>query len=584
MSTRSTAQIAWLCGALFAAWIVGMQFRGYWTPDEPREADLSWRMSHQADKAVPSLAGEAFCEKPPFTYWIAGASMQRFGMSAWAARLPNLAYALITAIAVLLLARRAAGAVAGMAAAAAISTFLLSYQVAIWLATDAPLVAAVSVALLGLYIGFYAADRRERLGGYTLMHAALALGFLAKSAAAWMVPALAFATLLVWERRWRELLRWEFYVGAVIQAIVISIWVWLVYTGADGVSHIKVFFWDNLVGRFTEVGAPAKLEYTAGHRNTPGKYLIELPLYLWPWTLLVVAAVRSAWRLRRCAPERMRAVRFAIACFVPTLALLSLAATARNIYLAPALPGAALLLGWWAGVGIDAHDPWDAGALRATAILVMIGAVLAAAALSLIGFDAWNSIASRTAFVAIGGLGIGAAAYLAVRAWAGAKRGRFRGTLAALLAAYCLLLIGPASQAYRQVDRWHDLGSIGRALKRDLGTAPLVLIAPDETTRAWVDLYTRTAVTRIPLPSQPSTLGPLRAILSRAPDSRFVVQLPGRDWSPRILALAAKLGIHHAAPAANAPPPWLAAAHLAVVANYALPYGRRYALLKADNR
>ncbi len=584
MSTRAAAQIAWLSAAILAAWVVGMQFRGYWTPDEPREADLSWRMSHQADKAVPLLAGEAFCEKPPFTYWIAGASMQRFGTSAWAARLPNLVYALATAIAVLLLARRGAGEIAGVAAAAAISTFLLAYQVAVWLATDAPLVAAVAVALLGLYIGFYAADRRGRLGGYTLMHAALAIGFLSKSAAAWMVPALAFTTLVVWERRWREFLRWEFYAGAVIQALVIAIWVWFVYTGVDGVAHLKVFFWNNLVGRFTDVSAPTKLTYTAGHRNTPGKYLIELPVYLWPWTLLVAAAVRGAWRLRRCAPDRMRAVRFAFACFVPTLVLLSLAATARNIYLAPALPGAALLLGWWAGVGIDVHDPWDGRALRATAVLILLACVLAAAALALIGFDAWNSLGSRAAFVAIGGSGIAAAAYLAVRAWAGTKCGRFQGALAALLAAYCLLLIGPASQAYHQVDRWHDLGAIGGEVKRDLGAAPLVLVAPDETTRAWVDLYTRAAVTRIPLPDQPSALERLRAVVADAPDSRFLVELSGRDWSPRILALAAKLGVHPARSGTSAPPPWLAAAQLRIVRTYALPYGRRYALLQAADR
>ena len=125
-------------------------------PDEPREADIAWRMSWQAGKAVPLLAGEAFCEKPPLAYWVAGAAIDRWGAAAWVARLPNLLYALVTALAVGAIGRRAAGPIAGMAAAAAITTFLLSYQVAIWLATDAPLVAAVAVALWGLYTGFYA--------------------------------------------------------------------------------------------------------------------------------------------------------------------------------------------------------------------------------------------------------------------------------------------------------------------------------------------------------------------------------------------------------------------------------------------
>ncbi len=140
--------------------------RGYWTPDEPREADIAWRMSWQADKAVPLLAGEPFCEKPPLTYWLSAVPIRLLGMQAWASRLPNLLYAWVTVLGIGLLARRSAGRFAGWVAAAAVGTFLLCYQVAIWLATDAPLLAAVSVALLGVHRGFYAASGRERLRGY----------------------------------------------------------------------------------------------------------------------------------------------------------------------------------------------------------------------------------------------------------------------------------------------------------------------------------------------------------------------------------------------------------------------------------
>ena len=103
MNGSATPAVRWLVGlALLASWCVGMFGRGYWTPDEPREADISWRMSWQADAAVPQLAGEAFCEKPPLTYWLAGASVRAFGESAAAARLPNLLYALLTTVSVAL--------------------------------------------------------------------------------------------------------------------------------------------------------------------------------------------------------------------------------------------------------------------------------------------------------------------------------------------------------------------------------------------------------------------------------------------------------------------------------------------------
>ena len=75
---------------------------------------------------------------------------------------------------------------------------------------------------------------------------------------------------------------------------MIFAWVWFVYVGDNGPEHLRVFFWNNLVGRFAALDVPPELQYATGHRNTPGKYLLELPIYLFPWTLLVIAAVRRA--------------------------------------------------------------------------------------------------------------------------------------------------------------------------------------------------------------------------------------------------------------------------------------------------
>jgi 4-amino-4-deoxy-L-arabinose transferase-like glycosyltransferase len=584
----------WIALALSMA--VGILGRGYWTPDEPREADIAWRMSWQTDKAVPLLAGEAFCEKPPLTYWVAGAAVRAFGADSWAARLPNLLYALLTALAVGSLGRRSAGTVAGVAAAAAVSTLLLSYQVAIWLATDAPLLAAVAVSLLGLYRGFYADDSRERLRGYSWMHVALALGFMSKSAAGWMTPALAFFTLVAWERRWRELLRWELYLGLSVQAVIILTWVGFVYWGPDGPAHLKVFFWNNLAGRFAQVEAPDALQYAAAHRNTPGKYFMELPVYLWPWTLLCVAAVRRAWQRRTLPPDQRRPIRFAVATFVPTLAVLSVAATARNIYLAPALPGAALLLGWWVNDLVNgpahepivntsprAHDLWDQRALRGTSLLLLLATLAFAAALLIIGADSWDTLPLHAEFVAVSLVGLAAAAALAIFSWRQAGRGSALKAAAALLLAYCALLVGPASQIYGRVDTWQDLASIGGQLRRDSAGRDMILFAPDETTRAFIDMYTRTSVILIPAPMTARSSDALQTALADRPNAVVIAQLPGRSESPTLRAIKEKFGSGQPSPALfplDTPPPWAAQAALRVARVYALPNGRRYALFE----
>jgi 4-amino-4-deoxy-L-arabinose transferase-like glycosyltransferase len=567
LNTRRT--LLGLAGALLLAWCVGLFARGYWTPDEPREADIAWRMSWQADKAVPLLAGDAFCEKPPLTYWLAALPIKLLGTPAWVARLPNLLYALITALGVGLLGARSLGRFAGLAAAATISTFLLAYQVGIWLATDAPLLAAVSVALLGAYIGFYAATSPERLRGYLLMHTALAFGFLSKSAVAWMVPALAILTLSIWEKRWRELLRWELYVGLLIQAALILTWVWFVYRGNDGPEHLKVFFWNNLVGRFAAVDAPPDLQYAAAHRNSPGKYLIELPLYLFPWTLLVIAAARRAWRQRRASLQENRAVRFALAASLPSLLVLSLAATARNIYLAPALPGFALLVGWWAREILPGPDSWEVRALRATAAMLLLGAAVFAAALAVLGADAGSMIPHPAIYAAVSLAGLSAAAILAIRAWAAAREHAVHAQWALLLA-YCALLIGPASQVYGRVDAWQDLAKIGRAVQRDTAGRPLLLLAPDETTRAIIDMYARPSVERIAGPVDAAGIDRIRSAAAAAPMSLFLVQLPSQ--SPQ-------LPWRRRSPQADLPPAW-EAAKIQMAKSYSLPNGRRYALLQ----
>ena len=563
-------------------WCVGILGRGYWTPDEPREADLAWRMSWQSEKAVPLLAGEAFCEKPPLTYWLAAVPIRLLGAASWAARLPNLLYAMITALGVGLLTRRIAGPLAGAVGAAAMSTFLLSYQVAIWLATDAPLLAAVSIALLGAHQGFYATRSSERLRGYLLMHAALGLGFLCKSAIAWMVPAMAIVTLAIWEKRWRELLRWELYVGLLVQAAIILTWVGFVYAGTDGPAHLKIFFWNNLVGRFTRIDAPDGLQYAAAHRNFPGKYLLELPVYLAPWTLLVIAAARRAWRQRAASIDDTRPVRFALAASLPPLAVLSMAATARNIYFAPALPGIAVLLAWWARELRQGADLWDVRLLRGTAGMLLLGVAVFAAALAATGAEAWNSMSSHVEFIVISALGLGIAASLAIRAWRAARDQVLRALLSLLLA-YCALLAGPASQLYARVDTWQDLASIARAIDHDANGKPLILFAPDETTRAIIDMYARTQVGLIPGPIDAAAIERLRTVVAAAPQSRIVVQLPGRT---NLIAqrFAPYLGLRRSSdahpPQGESELPWAGAAQLRIAASYALPNGRRYALLE----
>src|ERR1700748_3528093 len=165
---RSAAQ-RWTLRILLALapiWLIGTLDRGLWTPDEPREADIAWRMSQQSDRTLPELAGTPFLEKPPLSYWLSAASVRLFGETPAATRTPNILYAAITALAIGALAYIMGGEAGAVVAALVATTGLIVFRVTVWLAPDACLLAGCAVALLGVYLGFTAPPGRRKLLGY----------------------------------------------------------------------------------------------------------------------------------------------------------------------------------------------------------------------------------------------------------------------------------------------------------------------------------------------------------------------------------------------------------------------------------
>jgi len=186
--------------------------------------------------------------------------------------------------------------------------------------------------------------------------------------------------------------------------------------------------------------------------------------------------------------------------------------------------------------------------------------------------DTWTTLSAPAAFIVISALGLLGAGVLARRADFAARRAQILPVLAALLFAYCALLVGPASQAYRQVDMWQDLATIGHAVERDAGGRPLILFAPDETTRAMIDMYAQSSATVVQGPVDDAAIEMLKTAVNRAPQSVVLTQLLGRNATSAWLSIAQNK--------TNAVElPWLPESGLRVLNRYALPNGRRYALL-----
>jgi len=520
---------------------------------------------------LPQLAGTPFLEKPPLSYWMSAAATRAFGDSAGAARLPNLVYAVIVALAVgaLALAMGLDGAALLLSVLVAGSA-LTAYRVSIWLAPDAALLAGNALALLGLWYGYQAAPGRRKAGGYALMHLGAALGFMAKSAPGWLVPALTLLVLIVWERRWTELRRWELYAGLLLQALIIGPWLLAVARGADGAAALRTLFWNNLVGRFTHVAAPAALDYASGHRNAPGKYLFELPLYLLPWTFVALAALLRATHAARIAGTAGTRWRFALAAAIPWLAVLSLAATARDIYAAPALLGFALLAGLWLQAAQASPARIDRLCTAGTLAVVALFGVLTLAALAVLAAaGAARPAAAAASAALIVGLG-GVALARAARALRVADLWRalawcYSGYAAALVLGF--LVIGPV------IDRWQDLGGLAQRIHRDTAHAPLALLDPDETTLAFMDHGFDAS------PMVLRTSGNAGEVVTHwfstaGDEARVLVLLPGHAGGD-VSRFLGRNPTHDDGAAGELSSSGAAA----LVQRYELPQGRRYALL-----
>ena len=557
-----------MLAVLLPLWIVGTLYRGSWTPDEPRESNIVWHMANQSDRTLPNFAGAPFLEKPPLSYWIAAGASSVFGDSIRASRVPNIVYAGVTALSIGVLAFAMAGAEGALLASLIVGSTLLMLRVSIWLAPDACLIAGCSVALLGAYLGYVARPGPAKLAAYTLMHAAAAFGFMAKSAPGWLAPALALLTLIVWEKRWSELRRPELYAGLLLQLLIIVPWLSSVWHAPDGLHTLRVMFFDNLAGRFSTVASADGKSYSSGHQNWPGRYLVELPFSLLPWTFAVVAALRSAWTRFRNG-TLSTPWRFALASSLPFIVLLSVASTARDIYAAPAIPGLALLTALWVLDLDPSRGRLDRFALAATrgAILLIAGVLAATAAAIAVANDA--DLIERLVIPALIALLTLLCLLNASRLEAG---GEYSGSIVASAAAFAIAATLGSVSIFPAVDRWQDLPSLGRVIHRDTDDRAFAVLQPDETTLAMLDNSLRT-----PPASIYNSTAAASWLCGHGASGRILVMLPGHAPGELSRLLGPVWPVTNPGDGDAASLERNGVAKL--VTRYELPHGRRYAVM-----
>jgi len=143
----ATQRVAYL-SALFGLLLLGLLGcnRGLWTPDEPREAEISREMA-LSPAVIPTLNGQRFIEKPPLYYWLVAAVYRLTGgPSVLAARSVSVGAGLATLALLLHWGSRAHSRSAGLISTCMLATSLQFVVSTHWVLIDPLLMLSTTVA------------------------------------------------------------------------------------------------------------------------------------------------------------------------------------------------------------------------------------------------------------------------------------------------------------------------------------------------------------------------------------------------------------------------------------------------------
>jgi 4-amino-4-deoxy-L-arabinose transferase-like glycosyltransferase len=314
--------------------------RDLWTPDEPREAEISREMALDPG-VVPTLNGRPFIEKPPLYYWTVASIFALTGeASAPLARSVSMGASFLTLLIVFLWGRREFSSDVGLVAAiglAASVQFMISSH---WVLIDPLLMLFTTLAA---WAGWELVQGRGGLPRALQFYLALAMALWIKGLIGPVLFAFGLLAYVVWMHSLKPIVRVYPVTGVMALLAATGVLAFLIYLEA-GSAAVREWLWVNHVQRFIDP------EYT-GHEQPFYYYLHTLPTAIFPWWIPLADCLRpSRWRADTSSWKPLK-VYLAAMCLGMTL-ILSASATKRGIYLLPLLPLLALLLAahsvqWW---------------------------------------------------------------------------------------------------------------------------------------------------------------------------------------------------------------------------------------------